>query len=255
MSNGQLIESKPAFLAEIKAEDYMGEMRKHIKPPYIKIVQAMTGEPFKPPFVDGDIVVPPMNVKIGSNSEPFSFTPVYFFSTYVCFNPIQVKSLKSLRDFSFDPASEVAKKCEAFIKEKCPEAPEYFLKYNSILNFFVIVHGHGELQDTPITLSFKGGEFGTGRTLINLIEARKSPPFACRFRAASSRHKNTQFNWQGLDLQNDPSPWITDEVSFNKYKKLHDDMKEAVKTKNVDLEAQFSEADGDDANAADESKF
>ena len=222
MSN-ELIESRPSFLAptvdnEAELRAVMAEMSKELKPPFVKVIQAMTGEPYKPPFREGDIIVPPFNVKIGDNDTPFSFTPIFYFKTFLCFNPIQLKaSMPALREFSFDTNSPLARKCGAFIKEKCPENPQYELKFNQVINFFVIIHGVDELKDTPVTLSFKGGEYKTGQNLINMITVRKAFPYGCRFRSASEIHKSKQgFQPQGLNIQNDPVAWITDEVAYNK---------------------------------------
>ena len=80
----------------------------------------------------------------------------------------------------------------------------------------------------------------------------------CRFRSASEIHKSKQgFQPQGLNIQNDPVAWITDEVEYNKYKKLNEDLKEALKNRSVDMAAQFADnAEGSDEEAAaGESRF
>lgn len=255
MSNELINTSRPSFLTETN-EDHLGAMRQFLRPSFIKIVQSQTGEPFKPKFRDGDVIVSSAGslIKIADGETPMEFTPVFFSVSFICLNPIQTKAmLPALREWTTDENSELAKKCRAFVKEKCPEKPEFFLKYNQVLNFLVIVHGFEELNSIPLVLSFRGGEFKSGQTLIDLISARRAPPYASRFRATTSMHKNNQgFAWYGPDFQNASDPWV-DETSFTKYKKLNADLSEIAAARRLDTTEQFKT--GDDSDASNETAF
>ena len=229
MSNELINANRPSFLAETN-EDHLGAMRQFLRPSFIKIVQSQTGEPFKPKFRDGDVIVSSAGslIKIADGETPMEFTPVFFSVSFICLNPIQTKAmLPALREWTTDENSELAKKCRAFVKEKCPEKPEFFLKYNQVLNFLVTVHGFEELNSIPLVLSFRGGEFKSGQTLIDLISARRAPPYAS-------------------------DPWV-DEASFNKYKKLNADLSEIAAARRLDTTEQFKT--GDDSDASNETAF
>lgn len=237
MSN-ELANVKPSYLANLETPVDNSDLNMFSRPPRIKIVQAMSQPPIKPPFKDGDIIVTPQNVKIGDMETPFTFVPIHFFPTWICLNPLQMKgTLPSIREFSMDPESELAKKCKDFkLKEKCPENPEYVLKYSETLNFMIVIEDIPELADMPIHLFFSRGEYMTGQKFIGDIQLRKAPRYACRFRAASNMHTNKQSNrWHGLDIFNDSKPWV-EEADFFKYKALHEEFKKLVDTRTVELD-------------------
>ena len=236
---------RPNYLAEITPEQIDNtDLSTFAKPPRIKIVQAMTKPPIKPLFKDGDIIVLPQSIALGNTENPFTFTPIHFFPSWICLNPIQLQGqLRGIREYTLDPKSDIAKKAKSFVKEKCPENQEYYLKYNETLNFIVVVDNE-EVQDIPLHLFFAAGEYKTGQILIGNIQARKAPRYACRFRSASGLHTGPKGQWYGLDITNDPQPWVAEE-SYHKYKKLYEDMKELIDNRALEIDL------GEEENLAD----
>lgn len=239
----------PAFLQN---ETYdFSEMAKYSKPTRLKIIQAMSQAPFKPPFVDGDIVAIPQMIKIGGLEQPFTFTPIYFFSAFACLNPYQMKAtLPYLREDSqggrmvtYDESSEIAKKARALRKEPCPENNKFEIRYVQMLNFLCVVHDIPNIKDTPINFLFQVGEFKTGQVLLTLCQSRRTPPYANRFRAISAKHKSQNNEYFGLDFENDPSPFVS-ETQYHAYKKLHDELKSVVDSRQIDIDINDSDVPG-----------
>lgn len=241
---------RPSYLVPGNDDFDWSELKKVVKPPRLKIIQSQSGAPFVPPFAEGDILVIPQMTKVGDRETPFTFTPLYFFRCWTCMNPIQLKSqLTALREISFDENSEVARKAKNFVEEPCPEGPKYTLRYQEVLNFLVMIDNPA-VNGLPVTLMFQRGEYKTGQTLASLIQSRKAPPYACRFRAVSSEHNGKGFDWIGLDIDNDPMPFV-DEATFNSYKVLSKELDTIVKSRQLELDLN----DSDVPNLSEETKF
>ena len=236
MSN-EMIASKPSYLANADVQVDNSDINLFTRPPRIKIVQAQTGPPIKPPYKDGDVVLVPQGIKIADSETPFTFVVIHFFPTWLCLNPIQMKGmLPSIREYSADPTSELAKKCKAFAKERCPEKPELMLKFSETLNMMIVIEDNAELADMPIHMFFARGEYNTGQKLLGDILLRKAPRYACRFRAVSAEHVNNQGQrWHGLSIFNDTQPWVAEDHFF-KYQKLYNELKKLVDTRTVELD-------------------
>lgn len=234
--SSELSNVKPSYLANVETQVDNSDLAQFSKPPRIKIVQALTGPPIKPPHKEGDIIVLPQNEKIADGETAFTFVPICFFPSWICLNPLQMKGqLKAIREYSLDPQSEVAQKCKKFTKEKCPENPEYLLKYSETLNFLICIEDNAMYCDIPFHIFFSRGEYATGQKLIGNIQARKAPRFACRFRAATSLHSGKQGTWQGLDIMNDPQPWVAEE-NYLKYQKLYEELKKLIDSRVLELD-------------------
>ena len=236
MSN-EMIVNKPGFLSTNSAKG-MDKIGQYAKPPRIKIVQALTGPPIKPTYKEGDIIVNPQLIKLGDTEHPFSFTPIYMFVSWSCMNPIQMKGqLSAFRGdgMVFDPNHDIAKKAKRFIQEPCPENPKFNIRYNELLNFFIMVHDVEEVKDMPILMFFVRGEYKTGQFLIGLLQSRgQCDIFAGRYRAFSEPHTGTLGTWQGLKIMNDLQPWV-DEEQYRKYNKLYDDLEKLVQARQVNM--------------------
>ena len=233
--NREMIE-RPSFLPAVdsdKVRDVNATLNQYCQPPRLKVIQAMSGEPFKPPFIDKDVIVIPQMLKIGDPASPFSFTPIFFFPSWACWNPIKMKGqLPAVREFTFDENSQLARKCKNFVKEPCPENGEYQLRYCEHLNYYIMVHGVEEVGDIPIVAPFVRGEVKSAKNLIGLIQTRKSPMYACRFLGIPVDHKGKEGSWYGLDFANADQMWV-DEASYNKYEKLHTDLRDLVEARKV----------------------
>lgn len=241
---------RPSYLATVENDFDFSELNKIVKPPRLKIIQKGSGAPFVPPFSEGDVAVIPQMTKIGDRETPFAFTPLYFFRCWICMNPIAMKAqLQALREISFEENSEVARKAKNFVEEACPENPKHMLKYSEVLNFMVMID-HPDLYGMPVTMMFQRGEYKTGQMLASLIQSRKAPPYACRFRAVSGDHSGKGFDWIGLDIDNDPTPFVS-EKDFNAFKTIAKEMGELFKARQLELDLN----DSDVPNPGAETKF
>lgn len=245
----------PAFIQQQEnVVDYSRqEMNKVSRPPRIKIIQEMTGEPFKPPFINGDIIVTPQLIKIGSKEESFTFTPIYFFNTYICWNPIQMRNmLPAVREFSFNANSEVAKKASKFVQEACPENTQFPLKYSKILNFIAYLHDMPNVS-VPVILHFSRGEYKFGEKFIGNLQARpKSPIYASRWRAGSETHKGPKGQWYGMRIELDPQPWVTNE-EYNVFAKMQEEYHELHSSQT--LEVDMADEDLEDSNTVNSGEY
>lgn len=234
MSN-ELITTRPGYLADPSVQYDNSDLQRYSKPPRIKIVEALTGVPFKPAFKDGDIVTFPSLQKIGDTTTPFELVIVHFFPTWICLNPIQMRGqLKSIREFTMDPESDLAKKCRSFAKIKCPENEQYYLNYSQTLNFMIVVEQEG-IEDIPFHLFFARGRYVDGQALITLLEKRKAPRYACRFRAGSFFYTGPKGKWYRLAMDDAPEPWVTED-NFKKYKRYHEEIKTLVDTRMMEFD-------------------
>lgn len=241
---GELSNPIPGYLSNYEGKDAYDRVASFAKPARIKVVQALTKPPIKPPFKEGDIVINPQLIKIGDNENTFSFTPITFFPSWSCLNPIQMQGqLPAVREMTFDPNSLCAKKAIKFTQEPCPENPKFMIKYNQMLNFFVVVH-QVEVASFPVILLFVRGEYKTGQNLIGFIQSRKLqspkvPIFAHRYCAYSEQHTSPSGTWQGLNIANDPEPWV-DEVTFRKNEALSIELEKIIEARAIDM-SEFSE--------------
>jgi hypothetical protein len=253
--NREMIE-RPSFLPSVdsaKVAEDNALMNQYCQPPRLKIVQALSGEPFKPPFTDKDAVVVPQMIKIGGEGEPFSFTPIFFFPSWACWNPLKMKAtLPAVRDFTLDANTPLARKCMSFTREPCPENPQEQLRYCEHLNFYYMVHGVEELVDIPIIHAFVRGEVKSGKNLIGLLQTRKAPKYACRIMGIPADHKGKEGSWYGLDFVNDNPDWVT-EAQYVKYEKLAEDLKNLVESRSVTID--HGDSDVETVNGEPPSEF
>lgn len=246
---------KPSYLTNLPKDD-LKDMKKFLSPPRIKIVQGQTGAPFKPAFRDGDVLVNPQMIHIGSSQQEFTFVPIHFFPTWICTNPWELKNqLPFIRELSFEEDSIIAKKARAFIEEPCPENPKERIKYRQVLNYLVRIRNlNVELPDDPVTMIFYSGEFNTGRALIGLIDKRESPRYVCQFNAISAFRTGKKGNWHGLDLRNSPEPWVPAEL-VESYRQQYLQLKTLVDNRQIQIDMDDTDMGGGDSNAANETKF
>lgn len=257
-STTDLTVQRPDYLAEEKAFG-VEEMRKHIRPPRVKIVQALSDEKLITKFGVGSAIIVPALELIAKLGESFTFTPLYFFPEYCVWNPIQMKGmLPVIRERSFDLKSQVAVLARNPDKRKfpCPENTELFCNAAEHLNIVMLIHDDdGPLQDVPVVLPFHHGEHGTGSTLLSMIQMRKASICSTIFEAAPAMHQNTKGQkWQGLDFANptDGVAWV-DKDTFLRYKQLHEQFAEAHANQTIVVE--HDDELGEEVETAGDSRF
>ena len=254
--------NRPSYLTDAddaKYSDQIQKLNEYGKPLTIKVIQGNTGLPYKPPFAEGDAIITPEAIKIGDEKTPFTFIPLCFFSTFVCVNPYQMRgTLSTIREFSFDPNSDVAKKARAFTVLPCPQNEKLDIKYRVNLNWFIIVDGLPQYADRPIHLRMSGGDYKYGQSLITLIQGRwnnhKAPSPACRFRGFVETHTSGPNSWKGLGFLNDPIPFVEDVNLYKKYDDLATLMNKGIEERSIDVDLGEDE-DAAAANAASDKKY
>lgn len=228
------------------------------KPPRVFIVQGLSKPPLKPPYVDADIVLMGggFNKKIGDQQTPYTCSPIGFFVDYLALNPNG--RAPYIRERSFDPLGDIARKAELFLSEQFPGGePNERIKFVKNLNFIFIIHDP-EIGEIPVHHSFMKGHFKTGQNLIGMIENRRESsdiPFCHRYRVVSKYipGKN-QSTFPTCDFTNDPVPYVTDE-QYVRFEKLADEFDKIKRAGKIDTEIDNLNAEGDGEDAANEKKF
>lgn len=237
----QTTQNLPAHLQREAGDKPMGLqlLNQYIIPPRLKIVQPQSKPELKSQFAEGSVICMPAKMPVvervydeatkrfAENSNPFTFTPLFFFPEYFCFNPIQLGNLPAIRDRSTDNRSEVARKAKRkeWREEPCPEDAKFNIRYCEALTFIVHITDVEALWGIPVTMSFMRGEYGTGQRFITDIGLRKADLFGNVFQAVTGHRIKDQFNWYGYNISS-PAPgtqsqWVEDAGLFAFYKEEH----------------------------------
>jgi hypothetical protein len=244
----QELMKKPDFL---KDQEPLGvdNLKEFIRPPRIKIIQPQTKAPLSEMFDKGDVILLPQsqvispvmkkdNGKPSDQGEPFWFIPLFFFPEWCVWNPIQMKgTLPAIRERTFDVQSKIAHRARVkeLWYEKCPENPEYNIRYCEHLNFIIMFTGkdtHLPLRGTTAVLSYSRGGWRAGSTLLSLIQTRDASIFDCVFEGRANLASNEKGEWYIINATN-PSrdsgvdPWVRDKDIHKKLMDMHIELKEA----------------------------
>ena len=228
--------SDPSLPAFMRNEEIVGVdgLDRYIRPPRLKIVQAMSKEPFDQ-FDKGSVLLVPSMItvspydKVKKSGEPFKFVPLFWYTEWVQTNPLGKTPF--IRERSFDPRSELAQKAmnRETWTEPHPEDPEVEVSNREHLNFIVMLYDN-QLQGNPCVMTFAKGEFKTGGNFANLIKLRKASIFGQVFNAVvGEERKGPKGNWFGFDITvpaEDKDKWVTEE-DYAVFKELHEQFREA----------------------------
>ncbi len=229
---------RPDFLAEEKKLGIEG-IGEYIRPPMFKTIQPQSKGEFAEKFNKGDVILLP-NMEVcfpvllnegGKSTEKgsvFHFIPIFFFTEYCVWNPIEINAESAIRERTFDKNSVIAKKArnkETWF-ETCPEDNRYKIRYCEHLNFFLIPTTPSIAEGQLVVQSFARGRYRDGAKLLQEIRTRDASIFGMQFEANTRFRKNAKGEWYGWDIRN-PSVesgvdgWIRDRVMFKKYEELH----------------------------------
>lgn len=251
------LSARPDFLGGISKEDFGTEvLSQYVSPPFIKVVQSNSKEPYNQ-YEDGSVLAVPLNQQLFAPGQSFHITPIFMYPEYVLTNPFTLKHLPFIRERSLDQKGELARKCRDFANRMvvCPEAPadkqqdsKFQCAYYEHLNFACLIWEHEVFSVNPIIFTFRSSEFKSGRKLSGMIHTRNAPIAALRFSCWTGIHNSSgNENW-GLNFDNPAadgmSPWLTEE-EFAETNRLHLEFKElhergAIK---VDLDDESAEKD------------
>lgn len=237
-------ENLPAHLQLQPGEESMGLklLNQYRIPPRLKIVQGQSKPELKQEFPEGSVICMPQKLPVAAmvfdeatkrfapNSVPFTFTPLFFFVEYFCFNPIKLSHLTAIRDRSIDPKSAVARaaKKKETREQVCPDDKEgkEMMRFREALTFCIHITDVEALWGVPVTMSFMGGEYGTGQRFIGDIGLRHNPYIFGNVFQAFTALRNKDNNWWYGYNTTAPAPgtvsqWVEDADVFNWYKEEH----------------------------------
>lgn len=211
-----------------------------IRPPRIKVVQAMSSPDLKKIAPESSVILTPtlQVLREGADSAPFTVVPLLFYPEYIAWNPRTLESLPMIAESSLDPTSDLAKKCQDRNTwfEECPDAPadkrseqKYQIRNCEHLNFIVAIMDEGPLQGVQALVSFSRAAHSAGTNFISLIRMRQAPMYGCRFNLQSVSKSNSEGNWYQLVATNPTeSPYVTKE-QFEIFKQANVDLMEKMK--------------------------
>lgn len=247
----------PAFMQneEVMGTDDLGQF---VRPPRLKIVQAMSKEPFDQ-WAKGTVVVVPQMVVFADadvatkKGTPFKFVPIFFYPEWVQTNPLSKSPF--IRERSLDPTSDLARKAknrETWV-ETHPEDPSLVVTNREHLNFVVMPYDH-PMEGTLCVLTFARANFRDGTNLAAMIKMRKASIFGQVFEANTKERSNDKGQWYGLDLNiSAETPFVTAE-EYEVFKALHLELKEAHNTGILQVDYE-DVPEGGSETAGDSSEF
>lgn len=231
------VPAAPAYL-QVEDDHSVDELKHYIRPPRVKVIQSMSSDELKQKFGVADTILVPDNVLImeaardgkgnvqPGNTQPFLFTPLFFFTEFCVWNPLEMKDqLPAIRERSTDPNSAIAKRARDWNNKTmpCPENPEHECEFCEHMNFIIHIQNYPE----PCVMTFSRGEFKAGVNFATLAKLRKQgtgvPLYANVFAANLTYRQGKKGSWYGLDVSNpdgDTSPYVGEEA-FNRYKEMH----------------------------------
>lgn len=221
-------QERPSFLSEATKDTNTEAMREYVSISMVKLVQKMSDSALIEKFGVGQPILTPELIPI---QAPFEFTPIYFYPQWILWAPM--KSGEGILSSTTDSRSEMAlksKSSETWSEARADGKGEN--RYVEHLNFISILPSVSPL---PVVLSFARAEHRTGKRLVNLITMRNAPSYSCRFSATPAARSNSSGEWYGLDIDNAPEPWVSEE-EFNAYTLLQADMQAARERIKIDHE-------------------
>lgn len=185
--------------------DMMGDM---IVPNRIKVVQALSNDMKDAGYSEGDVVVTPINVKVGDEANALDCVVLLSWAEYLIINPRGVSDLYWLRDRTTDPKSVIAMKARNRVKEPLPEGgvdPKtkmpYQMEYVKAANFLVWLVDH----NVAAIATFMKGEGKYGDAFASLITSRGLAVYGGMYRlSCNTRTNKSGDKWKGLTAGNSP---------------------------------------------------
>jgi len=215
---------KPAFLVEAEIEG-MEEVKKHLVPSVIRIVQKMSSEELLSRFAVGQVVLLPEQIALADHEDSVTFIPVYFYTEYCTWNPRSTRgSEPAIRARSFDPNSDVGIKARNpdTWEEVHPDNAKEVINHREHLNYMVVVQ-HKFAPPVPCVISFSSTQHMAGKQFSNLIAARNASIYAGKYELKTVKQSNAKGDWYGFDISN--AGWC-DEGEHDLMQTLHHEIKE-----------------------------
>lgn len=187
-------------------------------------------------------------IPIAKQGEIIEILPVFFFVEYVGWNDRDDKSSGMFSARSFDPQSEIGRKCrnKASWTEPYTVGDKSFKRRNcETLNFACLLRGRND-QPEPVIVAYSRGTFREGSAWIAGITGRKiggtlneatglmeggniAPIWTQAWGLTSTLRSNDEYTWNTLEAGPIGNPWVTaDEASVTRtlYESLQKDYDE-----------------------------
>lgn len=233
----------PDFIPDADRRDGLEHIGEFVRPPRARVCQALSKD-LTHKFNEGDIVVLPQMemlaaVKLNENGKPkhekvdagesFSFTPVFFWPEWVCWNPREVTNEPAIHERTVDKSNPLVAKCRNrdLWFEPHPTVPEYQRRNVEHLNFLIVPHD-GMFIGVPMVVSFSRSEHKAGSQFCALLAMRKGPIYACNFRGSVGYRENESGAWYGIDVVNpEEEPFVQSKELYDYFKAMHQEFKSA----------------------------
>ena len=257
----------PAFMQDDRKLG-LETVLQYVRPPRLKIVQALAADSIKAKFNIGDIILMPhmelvAPMKMDERNQPLAdgapihFVPLFMFVEYITWNPLSLRGqVPSMAARSFDPKSEIARKARdpELRIEKYKDDPKLSIKHVEHLNYIVVPVNDHPFMGTQMVLSFSRGDHRFGTNFANLIALRKAPICGCNFELHAHFEKNNKGQWYAPHVTNPStasglSPWV-DKVLYDVLREQHVELKTAFEEGRIDIDHSDDDVDPAEAEAA-----
>lgn len=183
--------------------DMMGDM---IVPNRLKVVQALSNDMKEAGYSEGDVVVTPINVKVGDEANAIDCVVLLSWAEYLLINPRGASDLYWLRDRSTDPRSEIAVKARNRVKAPLPEGgtdkktgQPFQMEYVKASNFLIWLVDH----NVAAIATFMKGEGKYGDAFASLVTSRGLAIYGGLYRLTCNTRTNKGGDkWKGLTAGN-----------------------------------------------------
>lgn len=237
---------------------------------FFKLIQGSSKPPFKPPFIDGDVITVPRMEKIIGQKDIFHFVPLFSYPEWCIHNPYPLRPY--IVEKTLDPNHEIAQKARTRDKDvrefPCPQDPSKNCSYAEHLNFVVIVEDCEALNEEPIVMNFSVGEYVRGMSFLSLVRNRKfmyegqKRMWINRFQASVSMHQKGENSWWGFDIinpeQEGEQPYVADQDKIIRYQAMAHAIKATFQEAGIDVDYNAGQDQSDVIDAdivKSESKF
>jgi len=260
------------WLAEIEGDQSLAQLQQHVIVPRLKIVQGSSDPALKEQFSEGTVLMNPGATLVAEPGDFFSFVPLHFHTEYAKWADRNDKDNPMIMERSYDPTSELAKKCEdpdqrseiypGDEKIKDPKKQRFF-RYVKSFHFVGVIFGEHPLAGTETTISFSKGEHGQGRNFITACSLRRQEVASEGGSAArrlqvplwgqiwmfktSIRTKGTN-SWHGYDfLAGEPAVVTREDAPALQARSM--ELAEAFEQRRLVIDGAESESEGDEPSS------
>ena len=183
------------------------EIKKNMRPGFVKIVQKTSKDEMVDAFGVGGVIVSPTNVLLATPGDSFEFAVQFFYKEWIAWVDMNSggRGLPPFVGRTTDPNDPIAlnamdpAKRQGVIETDDHGAVE--VKYREHLNFIVSLDPATGVE-APVVLGFSAGEYRTGKKFIDLIGSTQVPLWGMRYKASvpEKPRSNELGSWYGLDI-------------------------------------------------------